>query len=139
MSASPRFRVTKTIDFCYGHRLLRYQGKCRNLHGHNGRLEVDVEAPGLDALGMVVDFGDISAVLKQWVDANLDHRMLLCRDDPAAAVLERMGEPLFLMDDNPTAENIARLIFRQGRAAGLRVFEVRLWETPTGCASYAES
>jgi 6-pyruvoyltetrahydropterin/6-carboxytetrahydropterin synthase len=138
MSTAPRFRVTKTIDFCYGHRLLRYQGKCRNLHGHNGRLEVDVEAPGLDALGMVVDFGDISAVLKQWVDTNLDHRMLLCREDPAAPVLEQMGEPLFLMDDNPTAENIARLIFRQGRAAGLRVTAVRLWETPTGCASYAE-
>ncbi|MSQ26863.1 MAG: 6-carboxytetrahydropterin synthase [Dehalococcoidia bacterium] len=136
---SGHYRVTKTFDFCYGHRLLRYEGKCRHLHGHNGRVEVDVSAGGLDALGMVVDFGDISATLKQWVDANLDHRMLLCRDDPVARMLGEMGEPLYLMDDNPTAENIARLIFQEGRSAGLNVAEVRLWETPTGCASYAES
>ena len=31
------FRVTKEIHFCYGHRLLNYDGKCRHLHGHNGR------------------------------------------------------------------------------------------------------
>ncbi|MEK7215259.1 MAG: 6-carboxytetrahydropterin synthase [Chloroflexota bacterium] len=136
---SGRYRVTKTFDFCYGHRLLQYEGKCRHLHGHNGRVEVDVSAVGLDALGMVVDFGDISATLKQWVDANLDHRMLLRRDDPVAGMLGEMGEPLYLMDDNPTAENIARLIFQEGRRAGLNVAEVRLWETPTGCASYAES
>jgi 6-pyruvoyl-tetrahydropterin synthase len=45
-----RHRVTKVIDFCYGHRLLDYQGQCRFLHGHNGRLEIDVESDGLDAL-----------------------------------------------------------------------------------------
>ena len=134
-----RYRVTKTFDFCYGHRLLRYEGKCRHLHGHNGRVEVDVVADSLDGLGMVVDFGEISANLKQWVDANLDHRMLLCREDPVAAMLGEAGEPLFLMDDNPTAENIARLIFLEGRRCGLDVAEVRLWETPTGCASSAEA
>ncbi len=132
------YRVTKSFDFCYGHRLLRYAGKCRYLHGHNGRVEVDVAAEALDALGMVVDFGEITATLKQWVDANLDHRMLLCRDDPVALVLGEMGEPLYLMEENPTAENIARLIFREGRRGGLNVAEVRLWETPTGYASYAE-
>ena len=49
-------KVTKTVDFCYGHRLMEYDGKCRNLHGHNGLLEVDLEADSLDNLGMVMDF-----------------------------------------------------------------------------------
>ena len=46
------FRVTKHIDFCYGHRLLNYEGKCRHLHGHNGRVEVHIEADKLDARGL---------------------------------------------------------------------------------------
>ena len=58
----------------------------------------------------------------QWLDANLDHRMVLHRDDPAVPVLEQLGEPMFLMDANPTAENIAKLIYEfaveQGLAGG---------------------
>ena len=53
------FKVTKHIDFCYGHRLLNYDGQCRHLHGHNGRVEVDIESEKLDERGMVHDFSDI--------------------------------------------------------------------------------
>ncbi len=131
-----RFKVTKTIDFCYGHRLLDYDGKCANLHGHNGLLEVDVESDGLDSLGMVVDFTRIRDVVKTWVDANLDHKMLLWRRDPVVPGLQQLKEPLFLMDENPTAENICKLIFHEACRQGLTVTEVRLWETPTGRAAY---
>ena len=58
------FRVTQHIDFCYGHRLLDYDGKCRFLHGHNGRAVITVESPQLDATGMVLDFGEIKTVIK---------------------------------------------------------------------------
>ena len=51
-----RYRVAKEIAFCYGHRLLDYAGKCRHLHGHNGRAVITLESDRLDALGMVVDF-----------------------------------------------------------------------------------
>ena len=37
------FRVTREIDFCYGHRLLNYDGKCSYLHGHNGRAIITIE------------------------------------------------------------------------------------------------
>ena len=47
------FRVTRRIDFCYGHRLLNYDGKCKNLHGHNGRAEIVIAAEKLDDRGMV--------------------------------------------------------------------------------------
>ena len=132
----PLHKVTRTIDFSYGHRLLDYDGRCRYLHGHNGRLEVDIESESLDDLGMVVDFGQVRDRVKGWIDAKLDHRMLLCRRDPVAPVLLEMGEPLYLMDENPTAENIAKHIYREASRLGLRVTEVRLWETPSSRATY---
>ena len=130
--------VKKVIEFCYGHRLLNYEGKCRNLHGHNGQLEIEMNAPALDALGMVIDFGDIKDIAKGWVDEHLDHKMLLHREDPIAKVLKDYGEQLYLMDGNPTAENIAKLIFHELRTLGLQVSRVSLWETPSGCAVYSE-
>ena len=131
-------RVTKTIEFCYGHRLLDYEGKCRYLHGHNGLLEVEVEAEGLDPRGMVMDFSDLRDLVKGWVDAHLDHQMLLWRRDSVAPLLKQLGEPFYLMDENPTAENISKLIYRQMRQMGLKVSAVRLWETPTSYATYRE-
>jgi 6-pyruvoyltetrahydropterin/6-carboxytetrahydropterin synthase len=132
------FKVTKHIDFCYGHRLLNYEGKCRHLHGHNARVEVNIEADKLDARGMVHDFSDIKEAIKNWIDETLDHRMLLHKDDPILPVLKQRGELFYSMDENPTAENIAKLIFSHARAKGLPVGEVRLWETPTSYASYRE-
>ena len=75
-------RVTREIHFCYGHRLLNYSGKCRHLHGHNGTAVITIESEKLDALGMVVDFSEIKRVMQSWIDDNLDHKMILHRDDP---------------------------------------------------------
>ncbi len=130
------FQVSREIDFCYGHRLLGYEGKCRYLHGHNGRVLLTMEAARLNGRGMVLDFAEIKQVVSRWVDDNLDHRMVLCRDDPAVAVLQELGEPLFLMDENPTAENIAKLIGDFALRRGFPVSEVRLWETPRCYATY---
>lgn len=130
------FRVTREIDFCYGHRLLNYQGKCRYLHGHNGKAVITLQSDSLDARGMVVGFSDIKRAVSAWIDEVLDHRMILHRDDPVVPILQNLGEPIFVMEANPTAENIARLIFEHARAEGLPVTEVRLWETPRCCAAY---
>jgi len=130
------FRVTREIDFCYGHRLLNYQGKCRYLHGHNGKAVITLQSDSLDARGMVVDLSDIKRAVSAWIDEVLDHRMILHRDDPVVPILQNLGEPIFVMEANPTAENIARLIFEHARAEGLPVTEVRLWETPRCCAAY---
>ena len=130
------FHVTRELDFCYGHRLLNYAGKCRYLHGHNGKVLITLEASQLDARGMVLDFGDIKAAMNAWLDDNLDHRMILCRHDPAVELLKKLDEPMYLLDDNPTAENIAKLIFDITAAKGFPVVEVRLWETPKCYATY---
>jgi 6-pyruvoyltetrahydropterin/6-carboxytetrahydropterin synthase len=130
------FRVSREIDFCYGHRLLNYDGKCKYLHGHNGRAIITIESATLDERGMVLDFSDIKRVVSTWIDEKLDHRMLLHRTDPVVPLLEKMGEPLFLMDENPTAENIARLIYDFTASRGFPIVECQLWETPRCFATY---
>ncbi len=131
------FTVTKEIHFSYGHRLLDYDGKCSHPHGHNGKLEIEIAAETLDHRGMVVDFDDIKRTLKTWVDDHLDHLMILRKDDPLAAVLSQMKEPTFLMDSNPTAENIARIVYEHVAALGFPVRRVTLWETVGSFATYA--
>jgi 6-pyruvoyltetrahydropterin/6-carboxytetrahydropterin synthase len=130
------FRVSREIEFCYGHRLLNYAGKCRYLHGHNGRAIITIESATLDERGMVMDFSDIKRVVAGWIDQNLDHAMLLQRSDPMAPILQQHGEPVFLMDDNPTAENIARLIYEFTADCGFPIVECCLWETPNCFATY---
>ena len=131
------FRVTREIDFCYGHRLLGYEGKCEHLHGHNGRALITVGASRLDDQGMVLDFSEIKRTISLWIDEHLDHRMLLHRDDPVVPLLSGAGEPMLLLNVNPTAENIARLIFQVASDQGYPVVEVRLWETSRCFATYS--
>ena len=133
------YLVTKRIDFCYGHRLLDYDGICKHPHGHNAVVEVDVRTDTLDKRNMVADFSDIKHIVKGWIDRELDHKMILRHDDPLVAPLEALGEPIYTLESNPTVERIARLIFDKAREAGLPVVEVRVWETPTSVASYAGS
>jgi 6-pyruvoyltetrahydropterin/6-carboxytetrahydropterin synthase len=130
------YSVTKRIDFCYGHRLLDYNGVCAHPHGHNAVAEIEVQRAELDERNMVVDFSDIKDVVKNWVDRELDHKMLLRRDDPLVAPLQALGEPMYLLDSNPTAERIARLIFDVSRQHGLAVTRVTVWETPTSWSTY---
>jgi len=130
------YSVTKRIEFCYGHRLLDYDGICKHPHGHNAVAEIEVRAESLDRRNMVVDFSDIKRVVKEWVDRELDHRMILRRDDPLVGALQGMGEPVYLLDSNPTAERIARLLFDTCRDRGLPVTRVTLWETPSSWATY---
>ncbi len=130
------FQVSQHIDFCYGHRLLNYAGKCRNLHGHNGRAVIVLEKEELDSRGMLMDFTDIKQVVRTWIDEQLDHRMILHENDPALPYLKNLGEPLFILPVNPTAENIAKTIFDFTKSQGFPIVEVSLWETPNAIATY---
>jgi 6-pyruvoyltetrahydropterin/6-carboxytetrahydropterin synthase len=130
------YAVTTRIDFCYGHRLLDYDGVCKHPHGHNAVAEVEVRADALDARGMVVDFNDVERIVKGWIDREIDHRMILRRDDPLVAPLTALGEPIYLVETNPTVERLAQLIFEVAAEGGLPVTRVTVWETPTSFASY---
>jgi 6-pyruvoyltetrahydropterin/6-carboxytetrahydropterin synthase len=131
------YRVTVQIHFCYGHRLLDYHGACAHPHGHNGLVEIELESDTLDGRGMVFDFGDVKRDVKAWIDATMDHQMILRKDDPLVAWLEEQGEPFLVLGDNPTAENIARAIYDFVKGESYPVTAVRLWETPTSHATYS--
>ena len=130
------YSVTKRIDFCYGHRLLDYNGICKHPHGHNAVAEIEVRTDALDMRNMVVDFSDIKRIVKGWIDRELDHKMILRHDDPLVKPLQSLGEPIFVIDSNPTVERIARLIYEVSRDQGLPVVRVTVWETPTSWATY---
>src|SRR3954462_13568034 len=128
------YLVTKRIEFCYGHRLLDYDGVCKHPHGHNASVEIDVRTDVLDNRNMVCDFSDIKRIVKGWIDRELDHKMILRRDDPLGRPLQDLGEPVYLLDSNPTVERIARLIFAYASEQGLSGVRVKVWETPTSFA-----
>jgi len=130
------FEIVKHIDFCFGHRLIDYHGKCNQPHGHNGRVEIHLASAALDAFGMVADFREVRHTVAAWIDANWDHRMILRRDDPLADAITALGQAAFLMDENPTTENLARLLYATVAEFGLPVVAVTLWETPDSYATY---
>ena len=130
------FSVTQELHFCYGHRLLAHPGKCGRLHGHNGVARIVLRAPSLDGMGMVADFDAIERTMRSFLDESIDHRLLLERNDPLVAALREAGETFVAVEFNPTAENIARMIFEHAERAGFPVAEVQLVEQQGSTASY---
>ena len=128
--------VTRIFEFAYAHKLLEHKGKCCQLHGHNGILEVEVAQHSLGMINsyrqqrkenhgvplesaMVIDFGELKEIVQQNVIEYLDHKCL---------------NELFTF--HPTAENLCMWIVEtlENLPVG-RVMRVRLWETSR---SYAE-
>ncbi|MCH7495429.1 MAG: 6-carboxytetrahydropterin synthase QueD [Candidatus Marinimicrobia bacterium] len=132
------YKVIKAIEFCYGHRLLHYEGKCRHLHGHNASVEIELASEELDERGMVYDFSEIKQTVKKWIDDNIDHVMLLNKDDDIIPLLEESGERYLSVDGNPTAEFIAKMIYEQVESFGFPVTTVRVSETPDSHAEYSK-
>jgi len=132
------YSITKEIHFCYGHRLMHHPGKCKNLHGHSVRAAITVASDRLDEQGMVCDFADIKERISGYIDRELDHNLLLHKDDPIIASLIGAGERFTAFDAHPTAEFLARLLYEEARRTGLPVTRVTLWETDSAYASYSE-
>jgi 6-pyruvoyltetrahydropterin/6-carboxytetrahydropterin synthase len=114
-------------SFSAAHCLTEYEGACARLHGHNYRVECSVVGEALQPNGMLLDFGDLKGLCDE-ILGEMDHRYL--NDLPC------------FQGQNPTSENIARLIFQRLSAAlsdaRLRVGYVRVWETPAQSAVYRE-
>jgi len=109
--------------FSSAHYLRGYKGKCEELHGHNWKVEVNVETPGLDKTGMVMDFKDVKKRLGGILE-KLDHKCLNKLD--------------YFKKFNPTSENIAKYIYDnlKAKTPGLKL--VTVWESHNCCASYYE-
>jgi len=133
------YRVSKSVSFCYGHRLLNYRGKCQHLHGHNARAVITLQSDTLDERGMVEDFSELKRLVWEWLDSEIDHTLLLHKDDPILPLLQDSGERVRMTEENPTAEVIAKMIYEYVAAKGFPVTDVKLWETETSYASYSNN
>lgn len=150
--------ISKEVEFDAGHRVPSHGSKCRHPHGHRYRVRVTcrgqiVDEAGSPDDGMLVDFGDLKALMTTLVHDVLDHSFVCHSDDPLLAVLADAGP---LVDPGceggwrivefpyvPTAENIARWCWDQLAGPlesrfrdGLALAEVAVWETPTSVAYY---
>lgn len=133
------YTITKEVYFCYGHRLMKHQGKCRHLHGHSVRAAITLAADRLNDQGMVCDFSDIGAVAAQFIETELDHNLLLHQDDPLLPLLKQANERVMALPEHPTSEYLAKLIYEFIKDRGCRVQSVTLWETTSCCATYDET
>ncbi len=119
------FEVSVEYSFAAGHALRGYKGKCENVHGHNYRVKVVVAGDKLNSIGLLVDFTDLRAALKELAES-FDHRFL---ND-----LEPFNQV------NPSAENLAYYLGseldRKIQDHDVRVRSVTVWETDTTSATY---
>ena len=122
------FEVSVVMDFSAAHNLRGYRGKCEALHGHNWKVQVNLQAEKLDKIGMVTDFKVIKEKLKE-ILALLDHKYL--------------NQLSYFKKINPTSENIAKLIYgkmkERLRNSSVAVHSVKIWETDNSYATYGEA
>ncbi len=123
-----KYRLKVLTEFASAHTLRDYPGACSRMHGHNWKVETEVEASALDEVGMAVDFKQMKAAARE-VGERLDHRYL------------NELEPFDKI--NPTAENIAAYMYREIAARlnsdTVKVCAVTLWETDRACVRYEEN
>ena len=121
------FQVSVDETFSAGHALRGYKGKCENPHGHNYKVQIILEGPGLDSIGLLFDFTHLKRVIRQIVEG-VDHKFL--NDQAPFDVI------------NPSAENLAKFFYdetaRQVKTLpeGARIVRVTIWETDTTSATY---
>ena len=123
------YEVMIEEEFSAAHALRGYRGKCENMHGHNWKVEVYVRGEQLDQVGMLVDFKELKAATRR-VMTYLDHQNL------------NELKP-FDIEMNPSSEHLAGFILHkvaeQVSDPRVRVYKVRVWETPSTCASFEVS
>ena len=132
------YTITKEVYFCYGHRLMNHPGKCRNLHGHSVKASITITADQLNDQSMVCDFSDIQTCVNNYIDQHLDHNFLLHKDDPVIPLLDQNNERYLAIDEHPTAEVLAKMIYQNVKQNGYNVQQVILWETASANACYKE-
>lgn len=142
-----KFRICKRVTFDAAHRIPGHP-KCGYIHGHTYTVELVLAGKKTNGAGMLVDFGDVSTVLKSFVNENLDHHYLhgpndhhagrMTGDGPASPDRQIVAKPTFI-PCGATAEGIAAWIYdrlRRSFASRLTLERVRVWETPDSWAEY---
>ncbi|GAB4153463.1 MAG: 6-carboxytetrahydropterin synthase [Winogradskyella sp.] len=145
-----KIRITKQFSFETGHALYGYDGKCKNVHGHSYRLDVTVIGTPISdntnvKFGMVIDFGDLKAIVKDEIVDVFDHATVFNKNTPhveLAKELESRGHNVLLVDYQPTSEmmviDFAKKI--QNRLPDtIKLHSLKLQETATSFAEWFAS
>ena len=130
--------IYKEVQIDTSHRLLHYQGKCANLHGHRWKIEIWMEGEPNPATQIVIDYSMIKRIVDKY-----DHQIILNQDDPMVPRI-REFHPVITTPGDPTSELIASIIrndlYTACRELGIKatVPKIRVWESPTSCAELTE-
>lgn len=116
-----RATLVKRFTFEAAHLLPRMPAghKCRRLHGHSYAVEVSVEGEVDPGTGLVIDYGEITAAVKPFVE-QLDHFYL--------NEIEGL--------DNPTSEVLAKWLWDRIRPLLRGVVCITVAETCTARCEY---
>lgn len=115
------------LEFSAAHNLRGYEGECEKLHGHNWKVEASLLAKNLDNIGIALDFKIFKKETEKIIKT-LDHKYL--NDIPP------------FDKENPSSENIARIIFKKLSDAlnneNIKISKVTVWESERAAAAYYE-
>ena len=117
------YRLNVTSQFSSADKLVGYEGLCKNLHGHNWKVEITIAGEQLDKSGMLVDFKILKSTLNKVLD-KFDHKDL--------------NELEELKGISPSSENIARFIYQELKKDIPQLKEISVWETEKAKATYSE-
>lgn len=117
------YEISIEDSFDAAHSLRDYNGSCRNLHGHTYKVIARFRYSQLDEIGMALDFRKAKEALRS-VLAHFDHTYI--------------NELPEFSAQNPTAENVARVIYEKLKQKEPQLFSVSVWETATSCVTYFE-
>lgn len=137
------YRLKTEHSFDAAHFLAHYNGKCRNIHGHHWRVELEVQGEALQndeqEQGMLVDFSTFKHDLRAIVDA-FDHTLIVERGSLSQTLEQALRQEGFSVTDvafRPTAENFAKFFYDQMTERGYNVASCSVYETPINCAVYS--
>lgn len=122
--------VTKELEISSAHKLCKYEGKCKNVHGHNYKVQATLKINDSDFRenGMGIDFGEIKLALKE-LDEKYDHTYL--NDIEPFNQCETDTKRF-----NPTAENMARVFYEFLKEKLPQLYSVTIYETPNSFVTY---
>ena len=139
--------VETVVSFEAAHRLYdvaTYSEECRdNIHGHSYKVTFVVGREELNDAGMVVDFKLLKTIIRQQIEDVYDHSCILKNNDPLAEPISANCNKVILVDDNPTAEWMAKEYFNaiqpilSASDDQLKVISVSVQETENNIATYS--
>lgn len=143
------YTIRKIYKVEYAHQLKSAYSACchETIHGHSGIIEVFLSSEHLDKNEMVIDFGEVSVLIKKYLMDTFDHALIIpdLFDKEYIECLKKYNKKLLIVTNNPTAESFCENIYYQlkiilqpiiDKYSDFKIQKIRFHETETGYAEY---